>query len=159
ERGKGHQLDVEQEEIMGSGTGFHPAKPAFDLEPLEDVRGLDESQVGRDQATGSHHVLSPSSFFARIRRGGNQERGVGDCAHRRLASRWARISSGESLVPAIALRSRIRSITFSTGGRAARRSNSARRYSCIDLLWRAARAASSSLIRSGTSRMVICTLM
>src|ERR1700688_3836455 len=47
ERCKGHQLEIELEKITGSGTGFHPAKPAAELEAAGDVRGLGESQAGR----------------------------------------------------------------------------------------------------------------
>jgi hypothetical protein len=81
--------------------------------------------------------------------------GKDDVAQRLSALRLASICPDVTCARAPRFRARSCFNHSSMDGRAARRTNSLRRNSCIDFPCLAARAASSSRTRSGTSRIVI----
>src|SRR5205823_5465049 len=111
--------------------------------------------VGCAEVVAAQQLVGARPVRAAVHQGGDHDRGIRDNGHRRSAPRWERIHSFESLLAVLALRSRILRKSASGSGRRASSMSWARRYSWSDRPVRAARAANSSRVFGGTSRMVM----
>ena len=125
----------------------------------KDIRRLYAHQLRSVNCLTADNIFGPATGGSGIDQRSDYDRRIDDDAHRRSASRLPRICFEASLVWVVRLRLCTTSSQASAVGRAASRSSSIRRYSCMDLPCAAARAASSCRTLSGMSRMVICTAM
>jgi hypothetical protein len=125
------------------------------------VRRLERYEVWSNEAGAFNLGRHPTAIGTTVKQQRDKSRSITDNprAHRRSASRAARIDAASTRSPVASTRARARAITSSTGGREAASRSIPRRYSCNDFPALAARAASSLRISSGTSRTVIATLI
>src|SRR5690606_3975672 len=158
----GPQLDRQVEQVGVGLGGEIRADPGGRLLAPQDVGRLEQHEVRREQVgpaqlIGGPLAGGPTVDEQRDDRRGIADDGAGHGGQRRSASRSATISSGSTRDPVAATRARARAMTSSTDGLVAAVMSNPRTYSCRDFPARAARAASSSRISSGTSRIVMAT--
>ena len=131
-RREGKQLDFQPQQISMRAGGFYTRYLLTQLQPAQDVAGLDENQLRPGQVAFGKCSFRPLALVARIDQDRDQHGCVNDCRHVRSASRARRIWSGSTRVSATAFRSRTPCSHAAMEGRDAIRSNSQRRNSCID---------------------------
>ena len=154
ERFVGEQVEPQLEEITLRERRDVVADIAGKGRTAEDVHHLYWHQVRRGEWLGGEERTGPRSIVAGVDECSDDDRRVGDDRHLRSESRRSKISRLVMAEPVRRFLSAIRASTTSLSGRNASWINSRRRYSCNDRPVAAARAASSSRVASGTSRIV-----
>lgn len=146
EIGMGHRRDIGGNLAGGGG-------------PAQNVGRLDRHQMRGTERLVGEQGFRPGTGVAAIDERRHHERGINDKGHRRSSSRWDRMRSAGREDSVAAFLAWIRCTRASASGCRASSTSLARRYSCSDRPLRAARAASSSRVSSGTSRIVIDVVM
>ena len=152
-------FDAELHAILKCRCGLEGRNLFSNLQSTKDVDSLGQDNLRTVNRVAADGSFCPPSVRPNVYGYCNNNGSVDDDGQRRSASRCRKILVAERRVFVTDFRFRTASSHLSTEGREAILSSSARRYSCIDLPCSAARAASSSRTLSGTSRIVICTLM